>query len=344
MKIVWLLEAPLETAPDGRLTSSLASVRYRALIPADRLQQAGIESRFLSLATMPRADIESALATDRPVALIIGKSFSADALIIAHFAKSIGVRVLVDYCDHHFRQDALGTHQRALADVADQLIASTPVLAEIIEAETHRSPILIPDPYEGPQGQPLFDVPADRPVRLLWFGHPSNLDAVQDIAPQLEHVARDIPLTLTLLTDLAAPIFSETAALYASMAPHVTLSPRPWSLPDTWAEIAATDLVILPSRDTDFKSAKGPNRLIESLWGGRAVLAFPLPAYREFKPHVWLGENFANGILYALNTQPYIQRQIATGQSYIAAHYSPDAIGKRWHTVLTSTFKDHPHD
>jgi hypothetical protein len=76
------------------LASDMASVRYRALLPALGLHLAGIRSRFTSTARM------DLLANAR--ALIVVKSFAVDDVILASEAKSRGVPVFYDLCDNIF--------------------------------------------------------------------------------------------------------------------------------------------------------------------------------------------------------------------------------------------------
>jgi hypothetical protein len=65
--------------------------------------------------------------------------------------------VVVDICDDHFERPAEGAHQRALIALADEVVASTPAMAESILRNTGRESIVVTDPVEGPRGEPRFE-------------------------------------------------------------------------------------------------------------------------------------------------------------------------------------------
>jgi hypothetical protein len=106
--------------------------------------------------------------------------------------KARGVRVVVDICDDHFERPAEGAHQRALIALADEVIASTQAMAESIQRNTGRESRVVTDPVEGPRGEPRFE-PRFPELRMVWFGHPSNLDGVSEKGAELLRVAASVP-------------------------------------------------------------------------------------------------------------------------------------------------------
>jgi glycosyltransferase involved in cell wall biosynthesis len=97
-----------------------------------------------------------------------------------------------------------------------------------------------------------------------------------------------------------------------------------------WDEITDCDLVIIPSLKTREKLVKGANRLVETIWGGRAVVAHPLPAYEEFRDFCWLGESLARGIVFSLQNRDRVNECLAAGQALISERYAPTVVAEQW--------------
>jgi hypothetical protein len=211
-------------------------------------------------------------------------------------------------------------------------------MAEVITARTSRRATLIDDPYEGPLGQPRFEPRADA-IRLLWFGHPVNFDTVIDMAPKLVDLARDGSLRVPVLLHVVSDPTNNNIRAYLDdlnrrFAPRFTSQFTVWSPDATWQALVECDMVVVPSLPSAKKLVKSPNRVVEPLRAGRFVAAYPLPSYKELGEFIWLGENVADGVRWALNNRSEVLRRIAAGQSRIYHRYSPLAIGRAWEAAL----------
>lgn len=132
--------------------ATLASSRYRALIPQQQLYLQGI-----------RAGKDW---------LVIGKHGWDWAKETEGFK-----RVCFDVCDDHF-SGPLGPHYASSVVRADLVTCNSQEMARVILEKTGRQAIVIPDPYEQPERPPRVH------DRVLWFGHQSNLG---DLVPWLDH-------------------------------------------------------------------------------------------------------------------------------------------------------------
>ncbi len=314
MNVVWVSFAPLEKTPGG-WSSKLASARYRMLIPASVLEG----SKVMSLG--PGANRRTLMERFRGAdAVVLGKFLSNEAgpvLELISSLKSAGAAVLADYSDNHFSNPALADAHRALADAADRVVASTPALAEVIAQHSATPVSVVTDPVEGKKGEP--HAPSGDRLRLLWFGHQSNLDTLQDALPQLQE------FSVTLVT---APGFG---------AEQMGARFRPWSVQAVFDELRQCDAVIIPSNPRDpRKAVKSPNRFTESLWAGRCVLAHPLPAYQDLADCGWVGEDLAEGARWlAAHGEEALQR-VRRGQQVVAERFSPRAVGAAWRAAIES--------
>ena len=316
MRVVWVSFAPLRKTPTG-FTADVASVRYRitlpaAVVPGSKLTQIvpGANRRTL---------LERFAGAD---AVVFGKLFdpalAETALELIAALRGRRVKVLADYSDDNFAHPVLGPVYRALANAADLLIASTDGLAEVLRAEAPVPVHVVTDPVEGKRGDPR--TAPRRPVRLLWFGHPTNLDTLKLGLPQIR-----LPFELTLVTAPGTGI--------EAMGHRF----RPWSTHAVFEELRECDAVIIPSDPHNpRKIVKSPNRFTESLWAGRFVIAHPLPSYEPLAEFGWVGEDLGKGLAWLLEHPDAAAARVRTGQDAVAARFSPQAIGRAWQAAIAA--------
>lgn len=134
-----------------KLTSSVASVRYRALLPMLALESVQVRNRLFS------SGLESNL--DGLDALVIVKSCTPDDVFLAQQAAGRGVRVVFDLCDNIFietygsRAGKVSPAQifDAIAAQADAIVVTTEPLAAIVRQRIPHVPVtVIPDGIETP--------------------------------------------------------------------------------------------------------------------------------------------------------------------------------------------------
>ncbi len=337
MNLTWITFGPLEQV-NHILTSPVASARYRMIIPALELAKQHHIINLLSVTHSSRLqDFFPYLGGD---AVIFSKSFNSLNEELAKRAKQAGAKVYFDICDNHFEHPHYASHYQAMVSLADVMIANTPEMADLVTQYTGKAATVISDPYEGTRGEPRFSRSATG-LHLLWFGHPTNLDSLQILIPQLLPLSNQIPLELHIVTAPHREFEQRCVLFNQQYGAHFHLRFSPWSLETTWQALRDTDIVLLPSIANDRKRVKSPNRLIESFWAGRFVVAHPLPAYQTYGQWGWINENVVTGIQWALQHPDQVLQKIAEAQRHIAEHCSPETIAKQWEKVL-STFRPHP--
>jgi glycosyltransferase involved in cell wall biosynthesis len=334
MRITWLISSAV-TQVNGQWYSPLASLRYRVLAPARYLESRGHRNQFLRLDQKMEGDeVAHALASD---VVVISKVLAQGSVELARQARALGARVVVDLCDDHFDTTELGPAYRALCQLADRVTASTAAMADVVRRHTRKRAALIDDPYEAPLGQPRFE-PTSHRVRLLWFGHPVNFDTVADMIPKLGALAQSTSLSLHVVSNSTNNgIRAYLEQVSRQFGPGLTTSFTEWAPEATWQALADCDLVVVPSLLSAKKLVKSPNRVVEPLRAGRFVVAYPLPSYVELADYVWLGENVADGVAWAVANATEVRRRIAAGQAHINRRFSPLSISRVWEAVLQLT-------
>ena len=248
----------------------LASSRYRAMIPAQQLHKLGVD--------------------EGKDWLVIGKHGWDWEQETAGYG-----RICFDICDDHF-----GTkwepHYRLGIESANIVTCNSGEMARVIEAQTGKTAIIIPDPYEQPERQARIN------DKLLWFGHQSNL---QDIVPWLEKLPN-----LEVIS--GAKINGITQ----------------WSPEVMDRAFDRCGLVVIP---TGKSLAKSGNRAIESLRRGLFVVAGYLPSYADLG--IYIGD-IGDGVKWALSHKEEVLYRTIRAQEYIRAEYSPERIAQLWLKAL----------
>jgi glycosyltransferase involved in cell wall biosynthesis len=205
-----------------------------------------------------------------------------------------------------------------LADV-DIVIASTKMMADVIKKETGIKATVIEDPYEFDEVAPSFTHKEGTPLKLLWFGHPSNIKSLVEFWPQIgEHM-------VMIVSD---PAIQNLVKVNDKPIPII-----PYSEKNILEALAMCDAVILPSEMGERQRVKSPNRLVEAVRRGKYVLADALPSYKAFDS-LWIGD-IKNGINWLqMQPQEYIEGKIASAQEYVRERHDPTKIGKQWEKVL----------
>jgi len=360
VRIIWISD----TAPAGLTTDvdyfehhRQASMRLRIGMPARALAALGVESAFIGLDTPAVLDH---LAPGRVDVVVFAKlstprgptfdAFATAYLGTADHARERSLPIVVDLVDNVFATDRGDFFGQLLAR-ADAATVPTSMLAEICTRHARGPVHVVADPVEGEQSVPRFAPPRSallsrlglrrsttRALRLLWFGGQyRNFLDLAALFPALTELGSTLPVELVVVMSRDERIARELESLRARRPDGLAARFVEWSLTAVSEELERCDIVLLPANLQDgMRTAASPNRLVRALWAGRAVIAHPLPSYREFHEAALLRDDLAEGIHWALANPADINRRIRIGQEFIADRYSRAAIGRRWRQVLES--------
>lgn len=324
MRILFATVSPFRQGPAGP-TSDLASARYRVVIPARQLSRLGHE---VGLATLPAGGWPKALLDTPRDTLVISKSFHAENEVLAAAARERGMRVVVDLCDDHFDHPQFGAHFHRLAGLAHEVVASTPEMAQSILRHTGREARVVGDPVEGPRREPAF-APRLPALRIVWFGHPGNLDGLAAKGGELVRLSQQMPVRLTVVTTPSAEVTALLTDIANDNPSRIQIRLMAWSVEATWKALEDADLVWIPSALEGNRAAKSANRLTESLWAGRAVVADAVPAYLPFADLMPIGVPLDQAVP-ALLQDANVEGRLREAQRRIAANFSDFVIGREW--------------
>jgi len=361
-RIAFVTNQPL-LASGRQVFSEVASVRRELLLPAKVLQERGHETRLISLATMARLHIREEL--DQADHIIFGKifvnpqrdgaeAFSSDAgeyeRILAH--RRDDQRLYFCLSDDHFEDARFAAFYRSVAPKSRGWIVSSPGIAERLP-ESPAPVSVYPEPVEMARNEPHVPRRGLRErmavglarrakvgldpwrLRLLWFGHSTNLPALLAVVPELDQLAEDVPLYLECVTQPGAPLAAKLTDRDTSFSVPLRIAVSPWSLDATRIALERSDAVLLPQlTDSPNRRAKSNNRLIDSVHAGRFAIAHPLPSYMELREYAWVGDTLGEGLRWLLRHPEEALKRLKRGQTYVAQRHSLEAFGQFWQRTL----------
>ena len=206
--------------------------------------------------------------------------------------------VVYDVVNDHFANE----HYRQMCYVATAVTCSSPAMAETVLEHTGRHATVIDDPYEN----------AEEEVRcegdnVLWFGHSANLSSL--------------------------PKHMEDADFNLTICSNWSKSSVQWTRASEMQCLARCAVALITGNNPGASS----NRVVKAIRAGRFVVApRGCAAWEQFEPYIWLG-NVQDGIRWALNNREEACSRTRAGQQYVRERFSPEVIGKQWHSLFAST-------
>jgi hypothetical protein len=353
MLIHWIVDGVTGSAEAG-YASTLASNRYRAIIPAFQLQREGHSTRLVNMSDWTGYSADDVL----PDVCIVGKllpskdparfgRLSLQLLNGAATASALGVTVIGDFSDDHFDNPQVGSYWRALANQVDICTTGADVLATSIRKHTTKPVVTVGDPLASPEGVArVFQLAkgvsgwmqnllsggqtANR-LKLVWYGNAGNWMAMQQWAQALPSLAKTQPLLIWIVTRPDAAIETYVNSFNLKNKPSALMELVPWDEISQWSIVADADIVLIPSDlSSKSKAAKSANRLTDALNAGRFVVASPIAAYEAYRPYVCLTDEPIQAINEYLANPVKALKMIADGQVAARTRCGTAQVGSEW--------------
>jgi glycosyltransferase involved in cell wall biosynthesis len=332
----------------------VASARIRCLYPLRELQRRQVP-----------VELYSDRSEDGYELVVVSKRYDPPILADAEKLHESGIRIVFDLCDNRFyaptpeREKELKRLDRMM-ELADELVASTEALAEIMKARRPDKRItVIGDPVETEILEEkghletrwwhrlkcrslLRKIAGARKVGrtpLVWFGHHGSgyadggMGDLQRIRPILEKMNGRHRLSLTVISNSAAK-FRELIAPWA--VPTLYLAWHPLTF---FTALKAHDVAVLPIEKTDFTRCKTNNRPATALASGLAVIADSIPSYEPLR-FATVMDDWEAGLERYLRAGGDRAKDAAAGREFVVKEYSIDRIATDWNALFTRMLDD----
>lgn len=333
MKIAWIAAATDFEPGSGNLQSTIASVRYRVIMPAGALRATGHD---VTVGVYTPGQLQEAQAAIRGAdVLVFRRNYENPALAEQLMAEAVaaGKPAIFDLSDDRL-DGRVGPHLRNMIVGAHAVVTMSPSLRDRVVSEFGKAAVFVGDPVEGPRGEARWSPLAGR-CKALWFGHPVNLPSLYEAFPALVAAGKAHPMELRIVTERVEGIERDCKSFNARHRDALALRFVAWSLEETWRSLDWADVVLIPAIAGHPRSAaKSANRMAESLWAGRFVVANPVPSYREFADWAWVGDDLAQGIDWLFAHADQIPDRIRSAQAHVAENYSAVHFAQSWLQVF----------
>ncbi len=287
--------------------------------PADVLNDTVMDWRNIPVCVVPK------YSNDRPL---------EPWLNACSAAKINGCRLILDVCDYPFGKDAIFVENfySTTLQIADAVVVNSERMAEALKPHFRKQITLIEDAVLDPMASPAFS-PSGK-LKLLWFGHPSNLRFLKPwIRTLLESGPR--PYRLVIVTQDGYGVREDASHIQAQFGPDIEVRFVEWSLESTRRELAECDCAVLPGNPLDsVKAGISANRIAEILNAGRFPIASPFHSYLPFADSAWLGNNLLDGIGWAQAHPEEVIDRIRRGQKLVSERFVCQKIGQQWCELL----------
>jgi len=325
---------------------AVASARIRCLNPLAELERRG-------------APVELYRSSRTYTAVVYSKRYDAGTLRDAERRKAAGTRIVFDLCDNHFynpngsrRLAAAAERLRAMLRLADDLVASTDAMADVIRAEVGERPVaVIGDAVEELVAQrERWDIRYDRrrhlafaearmgsgkhtnALRLIWFGAHGGPYGAGGIA-DLRRI-RDVVLQFHRHQPVWLTVISNSQWSYYRWV-------RWWRVPTTYLAWSPTTFIeglglhhiaVIPVSPTPFTRCKSNNRVATALAHGLAVIADAIPSYEEFRPFTVL-DDWERGLARYADARARVD-DVEKGRAHVRARWTIGPIADQWQRFL----------
>jgi hypothetical protein len=364
MRMAWLVDGISGDWATGK-TSVAASNRYRAIIPATKLRRQGHAVELFAMSDAEWSDRMLEFGAD---VVVVAKQFgwqdrphyervAQQRMTGLRRLSAAGIAVIADFCDDHFADGFLGPQWRTLAAEADLCVAGSDELQDTVRRQTAAPVETIGDPIASPRFEPRVFKPrssvqgaierllgrakAAHRVRLVWYGNPSNAQALFDWADRLAAFAARQPWWLSVVTSEATILAQRIDRFNANHGGKAVIEHVPWAESTQWQIVEASDVVLIPTDlSSPAKRAKTANRLTDALHAGRTVIASPLPSYLPFANSAVLTDDPVDALAQYLAEPSAALARICKGQALAAELASPAAIAAKWLTAASKACQE----
>jgi hypothetical protein len=251
-------------------------------------------------------------------------------------AKAVGASIVADYSDHHLGlKTPLTGFYRLLMPIVDAAIVPSDAMSELLQSVWHGTCITIPEAVEVPiLPYHKREATAGKPVRLLWFGHDSNISYLNALCVSNEAMQHP-DVELLIVSNFAALESFKREVLQKGA--HVRARFLHWSPEGLVQAASLSDACVIPSDPADpRKRGAGANRLTAALALGLPTAASILPSYLSFLPYL-VDIDSTEFDSFVINPSAFAGG-VQAAQASVLQTYSALRVGRQW-ADLASTFQ-----
>ena len=236
-------------------------------------------------------------------------------------------RIVLDFTDDHLSHTTvMSVFYADCLQLAHQVVCSSVWLQSVVEQRFAGPVRVIEDAIDVPIVPPKNRI--GDPLRVLWFGHASNMRGLTDFLPLLP---RNRALEMVIVSN---PQGLQMLHGYKLPSPMMTVRPRVWSLSEMMRAAQESDICIIAVEQSSMRKAGvSANRLLTALTLGLPTAADTVPSYADFSPYF---SALRTSAFHELLHSPLdASHQVQAFQREVPARFSMKAMGQTWLDFLS---------
>ncbi len=178
-------------------------------------------------------------------------------------------------------------------------------------------------------------------ARVIWFGRHGSFHSdfgmglLKPVLAELELVHGDRPIELVVI--------SNNRMRFDALTHDVRIFTRyeEWSNERVFFELSRADLFVMPSGRDPFSLCKSANRAVMALANGVPVIASYLEALEPLRGALVI-DDWRAGLRGYLLDSALVETHLQRAKPILAAEFSIDAIGRKWHAALEAGAQSRP--
>jgi len=237
-------------------------------------------------------------------------------------------------------QAAISTEICCVADVV--LVPSEAMAAAVGDgAEARGDCVVIEDPWQVRE-QPFTPWRPGEPLRLAWFGNPSNVGYLCDqLGPLMQQACGADAYELTVLARRESVAAIDRAFAAASAIRPWRLLPVEWNSRDQPQQLervlGGSHVCLLPSDHADYKKiGVSHNRLVDSVRSGCVVIASPMASYLELAKLALISTDFPSTLNRLGSNYERLCGKYEGLRRRELARFSPALNQQKWTDLLSA--------
>lgn len=170
-------------------------------------------------------------------------------------------------------------------------------------------------------------------ARVVWFGRHGSFHSefgmglLRPLLPELERVHRERPVELVVISNNRDRFEALT------FGARFFTRYQDWSNERVFFELSRAHLFVMPSATDSFSLCKSANRAVLALANGVPVVASYLESLEPLSDALVM-DDWRGGIESYLLQDGAREAHLARARQVLARHFSVEAIGRQWHTIL----------
>jgi hypothetical protein len=232
------------------------------------------------------------------------------------YLKDNNIPFILDVTDYKFNKIGL---KNLYIDGAKNAIAITTTcsyLADVCKNIFNKEVYIIKDPTERKESMPnVRSITHNDSLKIVWYGIRDNMKGIN-----FDYIGNKI-------RDIHSNVEIQIITNKKESDPKDWIQ---WSYEIQQEIVNKSDIVLIPTVNTNHLKAKGNNRPVDALRQGKFVVCGPdIPSYYELGKFIHIGD-YQEGIRFFLSNKNKVEKKIINGQKFVQLNYTPNVIASQW--------------